>query len=58
MSLEDNIKMDLGELGFGDSLYIEQLRIVLVVGPLLWRCWTIGFYCHSTDMRNHCYDLD
>jgi hypothetical protein len=35
MSLEDNIKMDLGELGFGDSLYIEQLRIVLVVGPLL-----------------------
>jgi len=28
MSLEDIIKMDLG-----DSLYIEQLRIVVVVGP-------------------------
>jgi len=35
MSLEDNVKMDLGELSFGDSLYIEQLRIVIVVGSLL-----------------------
>jgi len=38
MSLEDNIKMDLGELGFVDSLYIEQLKILLDVGPLLCRC--------------------
>jgi hypothetical protein len=33
MSLEDNIEMDLGELRFGDCMYIEKLRIVLVVGP-------------------------
>jgi hypothetical protein len=38
VSLEDNIKMDLRELGFVDSLYMEQLRIVLYVGPLLRRC--------------------